>query len=107
MKIHITAKQLELTPSIKAHVDKKVGSLSRVLGSLDGGDRVVSAIVEIGRTTKHHRHGEIFSASIIIRLGKKIIRANADSGDMRAAVSEAKEKMEGEIKKYKTRMARS
>ena len=104
MKIHITVKQLELTPSIRAYIDNKFGSLSRALGAFDKGGEGVSVLVEVERSTKHHRHGDVFSAAAVLEIRKKIIRAESTADDLRVAISDTKDKLSREIKKQKTRL---
>ncbi len=61
----------------------------------------VEAFVEIARTTKHHRHGDVFRAEVNIKIGGKILRAQMQGGDIRVAIDGAREELKMELQKEK------
>ncbi|MBI5147554.1 MAG: ribosome-associated translation inhibitor RaiA [Parcubacteria group bacterium] len=100
MKISIKGTNLDLTPAISEFIELKIGSLSRFIGAFDE-KGVVEVKVEIQRTTKHHRRGDVFRAEANLRLPKKILRAEHSDADIRTAIDFVKNKLKLEIEKYK------
>lgn len=100
MKIDIKATNLELTPAIRAYIEEKIGSLERFLKRFETKSEI-EVFIEIARTTKHHRHGNVLYAEAVIPLGKKILRAEHSDWDIRVAIDKIKDKLQQEIKKYK------
>lgn len=86
MKINIKATNIELTPAISAYVEKKVSVLEKFLG---GGETV--AQVEVGKSTQHHRSGDIFKAEVHIT-GAGVDRyAVSEQSDLYAAIDLVKD----------------
>ncbi len=100
MRITIKSVRVNLSPALKEYVQKKVSALGRFLKRFDKNDSVTAA-VEIERTTEHHRHGEIYHASVDIDLPGKKIRAEEEHSDLLAAVEIAKDKAKTDVRKYK------
>ncbi len=100
MKIHIKATNLDLTPSIREYTEKKIGSLDKFLERFEK-EGEVEIFVEVARTTKHHKSGEVFYAEATFSLGKKVFRAEDTDEDIRVAVDKLRDKLQQEIKKYK------
>ncbi|OGZ69862.1 MAG: ribosomal subunit interface protein [Candidatus Staskawiczbacteria bacterium RIFCSPHIGHO2_02_FULL_42_22] len=99
MNIIIKTKNIELTDSLEKFIQQKIGKLEKFSKIL--GKDSLEMFVEIEKETNHHRKGEIFFAeAILVMPGKKLV-ARAKSDDLGKAVSEVKEELEIEIKKYK------
>ncbi len=96
MNIIIKTKNLQLNDSLEKFIHEKIGKLEKFLHADNQ-----EVFVEIEKESQHHKKGEVFCAEAIITLpGKKII-AKATSDDLGKAVTEVKEELEIEIKKYK------
>lgn len=102
MKIRIESTGFKLTPSIRELVEKKIGSLSKLLKRFEEKSETIAS-VEVSRTTKHHRHGEIFKATINLNLPGKIVRAEDYNIKLQAAVDIAKDKIKQEFLRFKER----
>lgn len=100
MLIDIKAIDLELTPAIREYIETKIGSLSRFLKRFEA-ESEVKIFVEIARTTKHHKSGNVFCADANFSIGKKLLRAEHSDWDIRVAIDKVKDKLQQEIKKYK------
>jgi len=100
MQIIIKSKNLDLTPSIKEYVEMKIGSLDHLLERFEANSEIKIEI-EIARTTKHHKQGDVFYAEANLHLPKKILRSEHYDSDIRIAVDEIKNKLHVEITKYK------
>jgi putative sigma-54 modulation protein len=97
MKINIFAKNLDITKPIETFIDDKIGGLDKLFKKNDD----ISAKVEIARTTKHHRSGEVFRAEANLLINGKLLRAEAEDFDIRNAITAVKDTLQIEIKKFK------
>jgi putative sigma-54 modulation protein len=93
MNISIKATNLSLTPSIKNYVDEKIGNLNKFIGATD-------AKVELERDRKHHS-GLVFRAEVMLVIGGKLLRADANSEDIYAAIDLVIPKLKEQIGKFK------
>jgi len=99
MKKTVKTKDLELTEAVESYIDKKLESLGKFLK--DANQELISADIEIGRTTRHHQSGDIFRAEINLMLDGKLFRAESEKDDLYAALDEVRDDLEEEIKKFK------
>jgi putative sigma-54 modulation protein len=93
MNISIKATHLDLTPSIKEYVEEKIGHLGKFIVAQE-------AKVELARD-KHHRTGLVFRAEVMLLVGGKLMRADADAEDIYAAVDLVIPKLKEQIGKFK------
>ncbi|MBI4993441.1 ribosome-associated translation inhibitor RaiA [Candidatus Wolfebacteria bacterium] len=100
MKIIIKASQLDLTPAIYEYIETKIGSLDKFVKKFETKSDIKTE-VGIARSTKHHRHGNVFFAEANIHLPKKILRAEHYDINIRIAIDNIKKKLHQEILKYK------
>ena len=105
MKINVKAAGFELTPSLNVYIENKLGTLSKLIKRFDE-EGVAELWLDLSRTTRHHRKGEVFRAEADLRLPKKILRAQKEAGDIRAAIDMLKDTLHLEINKYKTRFGK-
>jgi len=107
MKIDMKATNLELTPSIKTYIEEKVGGLERFINVSEefktGETAPVEAFVEIARTTKHHKHGDVLRAEIMIKVKGEMYRAEASDWDARVALDSAKDLMKIQLTEGKNK----
>lgn len=106
MKVDIKATNMELTPSLNTYINEKIGALERFINipmmhEDYQGTSPVEAFVEIAKTTKHHKHGNVFKAEINIKVLGELLRTEANEWDMRIAIDEAKHLMERQLSKFK------
>ena len=98
--MHIKTTNLTLTPEIKDYLDKKMEALERLI---DPNDTSVSCQVELGRTTNHHKSGDIFRTEINLRVDGKQFRAVSEVDTLFASMDEAKDEIIQEFKSYKSK----
>jgi len=103
MQIDIKAINLELTPIIREYIETKIGSLSRFLKRFEE-EREIRVFVEIARTTRHHKSGDVFCAEASFMIGKKLLLAEHTDWDIRIAIDKVKDKLQQEIKKHKEKL---
>ena len=99
MKIDIEATDFELTESLRDYIEEKIGKLGKFLKSFDEGS--VSARVEVGRVSKHHKSGDVYRAEANVRFPGGLIRAEHVGDDVRVAINKVKDKLKREIKERK------
>ena len=99
MKTNIKVTNIELTPEIKDYLEKKIDSLEKFIEKADSS---AQAWVEIGVSTKHHQHGDIYRAEIQIRIpNANSVRGVSEKETLYAAIDEAKEEVKKELTKIK------
>ena len=95
MKINIFYKNITADKPLELFIEEKIGGLEKYLnGSAD-------ARVEIGLPSKHHRSGPVFYAEVNIKMGGRLLRAEAQNKDLRTAVLDVKEELQRQIKDFK------
>ena len=90
MKINIKATGIELTPAISDYVNKKVSSIEKYLNK---GTNDAVAQVEVGRSTQHHKSGNIFRAAVHITGSGFDLYAVCEMGDLYAAIDVVKDEI--------------
>ena len=94
MEIKIRSKNFQITPAIDDYITKKISSLDKFIGVKDN----ILCEVEIGRTTKHHKSGDIFRAEVnIIEPGNKQIYTFAEEVDLYTAIDVVRDEAERAI----------
>lgn len=100
MKINIKGTNISLTPSISEYVNKKVEILEKFFGGVDE----VLVNVEVGKTTKHHKSGDVFRAEIQVVSNGQTYYAVSETEDLYASIDKVKDDIAQELssKKKKT-----
>ena len=99
MKINIKATNIELTPAITEYVEKKISSIAKFF---DHNPDAV-AQVEVGKSTQHHKSGEIFRAEVHISGGELDLYAASEEIDLYAAIDLVKDEVVRSAKHTKGR----
>jgi len=94
MQLSITGKNLEVTNSLREHVEKKIGRLDRYLPNIT--DARVELCVENTRAAKDSQ-----IAQVTLRTKQAILRAEEASGDMFASIDAVVEKVQRQVDRYK------
>jgi len=100
MKLDIKATNLELTDAIRAYAEEKLGDIDKFIPHIK---LPLDGRVELGRTTFHHKSGDIFRAEINISVPGDLLRAESETGDIYSAIDGLKDQVQEEIKAYKDR----
>lgn len=94
MQINIQAKNIDLTEVIKEYVSKKVSGLEKFIRKTE--EDIVIA-VEVGKTTNHHKKGEVFRAEISFLFSGNKFYAFSEMEDLYTAVDDVKEQIERQL----------
>ena len=103
MQINLQGKNMELTPAIKDYVAKRVTNLSKFLSGIEERGGGVAVHFEVGKSTHHHKGGQIFHADCLINIEGEKFYGSADEEDLYKAIDAVKENLFREISKNKDR----
>lgn len=103
MKITINATSIELTKDLESFINEKVKLLDKFLDIKKGEKRKTldEVSVEIKKISDHHEKGKVFKAELQIHLPGKTLYAESTTSNLKLSISEAKEELQREIKRYK------
>lgn len=104
MNITIKGTAIELTPAISAYVEKKVGALAKYLDQTKTDSFI--ARVEVGKTSNHHKSGDIFRAEVHVSGPETDSFAVAESEDLYAAIDIVEAEIAHELLSKKGRRER-
>jgi putative sigma-54 modulation protein len=92
MNISTKATNIELTPALKDYAEKRMKGIEKFIGT----DATVA--VAIGKTTAHHKGGDVFEASATITtvLGKTY-HAASEKSDLYEAIDDVRSEIVREI----------
>lgn len=94
----IKATLMELTPEIADYARKRIIMLDKVVSRDDESAR---ASIEVGKTTEHHKEGNLFFAEFNVHIAGKDFRVVAEKDELFAAIDEAKDGIIREVTQYK------
>lgn len=95
---NIKATNIELTDAIRTYAMEKLSDVEKLL---DPHDTSVYAQIEVGKTTQHHKQGEVFRAEINLSLAGGSLRAESEQEDLYAALDEVKDELKREVRKFR------
>ena|SRR3989344_6293729 len=98
MKIDIFGKNIKLDEPLRVFVEDRIGGLDKFI------EGEVEAKVEIGLPSTHHRSGDVYYAEVNLKIGGKLLRAEASNADLRNAITEVKDELQIQIKKFKEKI---
>jgi len=99
MRHNIKTTDFSMTPAIQNYVEKGMNHLDKFVNLED--KSLPMCYVEIGKTTNHHKNGDLFRAEFTIHIGGKSLRAESQQEDLYAALDKAVEEMTEELKSFK------
>ena len=98
IKTNIKATNIELTDSIREYVFKKIELIEKYI---EVGDTSALCDVEVGKTTMHHKTGDVFRAEINLRVSGKTFYAVAEKDTLNSALDEVKDEIIKSLTSYK------
>jgi len=97
MEIAIRGKNIELTPALKDYIEDKIGRLEKYFESIISVD--VTLTVEKNRSIERTQRAEV-----TMHVNGSVIRAEESSVSMYSSVDIVVEKLERQLKKYKSKI---
>jgi ribosomal subunit interface protein len=101
MKINIKATGIELTQAISNYVYKKISLIEKYLDKKNSSN--VVAQVEVGKSTRHHKAGNIFRAEVHITGANLDLYAVSEMEDLYAAIDVVKDEIVHNIVQLKSK----
>lgn len=99
MKYNVNTTDFSLTPAISEYLDKRIGHLDKFINpSLE---ESIMCYVEVGKTTNHHKTGDLFRAEITLHIGSKVFRATSEKEDLYSAIDAVGDEVTQELKAFK------
>lgn len=86
--INIKATNIDLTNAINKYINKNI---TRIKKFAKGGE--VSGYVEVGKTTNHHKQGDVYRAEIDISIKGEKFYSASERSDLYSAIDEVKEEI--------------
>jgi putative sigma-54 modulation protein len=103
MQINLLGKNMELTEAIKDYASKRVTNLEKLLSRIEQVGGKVMANLEVGKSTNHHKSGDVFHVDCLIKIDGKEFYGSADKEDLYQAIDAVKDSLYNEINKNKDR----
>ena len=101
MKLMLHGLNMELTSSIRTHLEEKCKALEHFLDPKHAA--LAELRVEVGKPSQHHRAGDVFQAEANLKIGGEFFRATATHEDLHAAINDMKDELERQFRKHKTK----
>lgn len=98
MHIKIKATNTTLTPQIEEYISKKVEALDKLVSKEDTSAQVA---VEVGKTTEHHKSGDVFFAEFNLHIAGGDFIAKQEAADLYAAIDIAKDELMHAVRAHK------
>jgi putative sigma-54 modulation protein len=100
MHVSVSSTNVDLTEALKVYIAKKLLPLEKYLVSFEKGSELHMK-VEVARSTKHHKKGDVFYAELTLPLPGSVLRVEQHGEDIRVAIDEAKKRLKVEIDRFK------
>jgi ribosomal subunit interface protein len=91
---------IDLSDAISSAIDRVVASIDKYV---DPSDTSALVDIEVGKTTNHHRSGEIFRAEINFHSRIGSLRAEAEKEDLYVALVAAKDEIVESLRSKKSK----
>ena len=99
MNTNIKATNMELTSAISDYVNKRLSGIEKFIKNEDN----VIAYIEVGKTTNHHKQGDVFRAEFNIEMRGIKFYTFSEKEDLYEAIDDAKGEIVRQITSNKDR----
>ena len=103
MRVTIRQKDLEITSALETYINEKIVASVEKFLKRGASEDLPLLDIEVGRTTFHHKKGQVYRVSATLTLAHKVIRAEAEDEEIHAACDKIEEELTREITSFKTR----
>lgn len=97
MLINVKSSGIPLTDAIKSYFQEKISSLEKIV--THSGE--VSADAQVVKLSAHHHKGEMYKAEVNMHVSGGLVRAEAQSEDLYAAIDAVKDELSEKLKSKK------
>lgn len=97
--IQIKATNIELTDAIRDYIEKKFSIISKFVDE----KQIERMYIDVGKTTNHHKHGDVFRAECNATISGKKYYATSEQGELYAAIDDLQTELVREINGEKGR----
>ncbi|MFH0852527.1 MAG: ribosome-associated translation inhibitor RaiA [bacterium] len=101
MRVIIKSKEIKISDDLYSYAEKRIGKLEKFLENVD--PNLVEATIEFFKAVGGQRQGNIFQADVNLRIPGKFFRSEVIGGNPYSMMDDAKEELEDEIRKFKTK----
>jgi putative sigma-54 modulation protein len=101
MRIVIKTNNFALTDAIRNYSEKKIQNLEKFLAGFNSDS--ILAEVELSRTTRHHKRGDVFRFEVNLTVNGKLLRSESEQDSIYAAIDDVYEELAREIRGDKTK----
>lgn len=98
MHYTLKATKIELTEDITAYIEKKILTLDKLIAHFGF---AVTVSIEVERTTRHHRKGNVFRVEARVAVPHKTMRAEAVGQTVFEAIDTVKDEIALELERHK------
>jgi putative sigma-54 modulation protein len=98
MNINIKGTNIELTEAINEYVTKRLSVIEKFTTEGE-----TTGYVEIGKTTHHHKQGDVFKAEFDLTINGEHYFSSSEKEDLYIAIDDAKEEIVRQITEKKDR----
>ncbi len=100
METVLKTKSVPLTEAMRSYIEEKLPQhIEKIAGRRHTAEAVLA--IEVGRSTRHHRKGDVWQAKATIQWGKELLRAETAGESFQEVVDLLEEELVREIKKTK------
>ena len=104
MRINEKGTNMKITPAIKDYLYKKLAHLEKFV---EVADESALCDAELGKTSNHHKNGDVFRTEINLHIKGKNLRAVSEMDDLFASIDLAKDEMMRELQSDKDKKVSS
>ncbi len=100
MNIKIKATNIELTEAISNYANRRILSIQKFVKEIES---EILVYIEVGKTTNHHKQGEVFRAEINIDISGSKFYSFSEKEDLYIAIDDAIDEIIRQIKNQKNK----
>lgn len=87
MKTIIKSSHIEISEALREYLEKRLQNVEKFL------DENAMIEAELGRTTAHHKSGDVFRAELNVMVHGELLRAVSEGADLYVAIDDARDEL--------------